>query len=511
MKIFNKKINILIFISLLLMTSYSALSISVDQLLLYYTFDNDTLITANRTSDVSLEIGNFSMNYTNAVFNASGIINTSLDFESASSHEAFHDMSLIPLGENFTVAYWINPETAGAADSTVWNSNIASRFVEHQILADGRYRTSIFDGDWDRLTTDAPLTTGTWYFFVTTFNTLTNNMSFYVNGVFNKSNTTSGHSNGLTTGLMGRQSGGTDFYDGRMDEFSIWNRTLSGGDVLELWNDGAGFQYPFSFTILDINISSSSPPNNSQFSFNTINFNISVNSTFNFNATLLINGTTNLTRYFAAGQSVFVSFNQTLINSRSYTYRINITNNITNNSRSTILNTFHLDNVNPQFVTAFGNNHVVYGGRLIGRFNFTDNFNIFSYEVYVNGRLNDSGENLNSTNYQYFLNLNASVFPLGVNNLTINISDGHTSNYISDWKVNKNYITKSLTYKFTTADDYVRIKPKSASLLDSFDTTKLTDRYSFVHNRRAFSSQETYVLESDHRIVEIRNSKYPEI
>jgi hypothetical protein len=33
------------------------------------------------------------------------------------------------------------------------------------------------------------------------------------------------------------------YYDGLVDEYGVWNRALSGAEIIELWNGGAGMTY----------------------------------------------------------------------------------------------------------------------------------------------------------------------------------------------------------------------------------------------------------------------------
>lgn len=91
------------------------------------------------------------------------------------------------------------------------------------------------------------LTTGTWYHFVITvpadnIGTIT----CYMND-----SSLGGHANwaqnyALTTKLaMFADHAGTSISSGGIDEFGIWSRVLSGTEITELYNSGAGLQYPF--------------------------------------------------------------------------------------------------------------------------------------------------------------------------------------------------------------------------------------------------------------------------
>ena len=82
------------------------------------------------------------------------------------------------------------------------------------------------------------MTTNQWYMVTTTFRGDTRNISIYLNGTFEVSCINTGYTSNATTWIRV----GTDvwaIYDnafhGAIDEFSIYNRTLSASDVLELY------------------------------------------------------------------------------------------------------------------------------------------------------------------------------------------------------------------------------------------------------------------------------------
>lgn len=88
--------------------------------------------------------------------------------------------------------------------------------------------------------------TGTWYHLVMTYNGTT--IEMFKNGssigtgtptlnTATGSTFTIGHDNGTWAG------GGSD---GRIDELGIWSRVLSGAEITELYNGGAGLAYPFA-------------------------------------------------------------------------------------------------------------------------------------------------------------------------------------------------------------------------------------------------------------------------
>jgi trimeric autotransporter adhesin len=69
----------------------------------------------------------------------------------------------------------------------------------------------------------------------------TNNVDFYLNGVYNDSKTLNVNTLNNYTIL---NIGGSQFFNGVLDEVGIWNRVLTSTEVTELYNSGVGKQYP---------------------------------------------------------------------------------------------------------------------------------------------------------------------------------------------------------------------------------------------------------------------------
>jgi len=71
-------------------------------------------------------------------------------------------------------------------------------------------------------------------------------VSLYINGNLEDSDTSSASGSGAFYGEIGGDGSATarDF-EGDIDEVTIWNRTLTSDDVLEIYNSGIGITYPF--------------------------------------------------------------------------------------------------------------------------------------------------------------------------------------------------------------------------------------------------------------------------
>jgi len=77
-----------------------------------------------------------------------------------------------------------------------------------------------------------------WHFFVATYDSVTNRMENYVDAVIDAVSLDANDDPGTGSLSLGRRTGATPLYDGKMDEVSIWDKALSASEVLELYNSG---------------------------------------------------------------------------------------------------------------------------------------------------------------------------------------------------------------------------------------------------------------------------------
>lgn len=79
-----------------------------------------------------------------------------------------------------------------------------------------------------------------------TYNNATGAYKFYLNGAGAGSGTISAQSFVWSGNFaVGNVSGGSQYHYGLIDEFGIWSSVLSDSDFSDLYNSGAGLQYPF--------------------------------------------------------------------------------------------------------------------------------------------------------------------------------------------------------------------------------------------------------------------------
>lgn len=103
----------------------------------------------------------------------------------------------------------------------------------------------IFNCKGTDVVTSSNLSTNTWYYLTTVISGST--LTAYVNGVSIGSGTIgSGTTNANNFSLSSYADTPGGYFQGYIDEVGIWSRVLSSGEVSELYNSGAGLQYPFT-------------------------------------------------------------------------------------------------------------------------------------------------------------------------------------------------------------------------------------------------------------------------
>lgn len=238
-------------------------------LLAYYTMDADKLGVD--------ETGNYTSTDFSGLTNSTGIIN------GAHASDGNTDYVRLPTGlrdgiqgtNSFTISTWIN--RTGAEDNFYLSSwGEGSKGVYLATVAGkaraGRSACTHSEG----LTT---ITVGEYFHVLSTYDSLNNNLSIYINGVMEDSDACTATDTSTNDLFIG---GADDFLmDGSIDEVAFWNIPLNQTEITALYNNGSGCPYPLScgdappapVVTLD------SPANNvtitdfaNNFSFTTTNF-----------------------------------------------------------------------------------------------------------------------------------------------------------------------------------------------------------------------------------------------
>ena len=233
---------------------YASNVISVDDTVAYYTFDEDNISGATL-----IDIANQEYNGTisGSVLSSIAVLNTSHDFESVDSD--FIEVSTLPddvFANNFTISTWAKFESTSsnmaifsAGSSAVGNQyinlgfNTAGNTIQFEYSATGTATCNSLNSfagndSWNYITAKG-YDNGT--------------IELYINGIIQCSAT--GHTpESMTRNNIGQLyevgvCAGCNFYDGLIDEMSIYNKTLSTAEIEALYNSGNGINPYSSLTL----------------------------------------------------------------------------------------------------------------------------------------------------------------------------------------------------------------------------------------------------------------------
>ena len=158
------------------------------------------------------------------------------------------DNAALSMGDiDFTIAMWVWFDAlTGTGLAGKWGSGT----VEYIAYFDGtnlRFHVSN-NGTANASVVNAhAISTGTWYFFCAWHDATANTINVSVN---DNTPASAAHSTGVHNGTasfyLGRNEEGLTWFTGRLDSVSIWKRVLTAAERTQLYNGGAGLDYPFS-------------------------------------------------------------------------------------------------------------------------------------------------------------------------------------------------------------------------------------------------------------------------
>lgn len=190
-----------------------------------------------------------------------GTIKQGASFNGTTSQIVFADTAIWRVTSNFTVSFWINAAIPAAFGGIFWDS--AQLATTSGILiglgTDGKilFRSSsnaapdTQGSQWQQLASTTVVANSTWRMVTCVWNG--SNLLIYVNGVQDASIAWTLAPGYQTTNYprLGSDdlTGGPaiDFFSGKLDEFGLWNRALSVTEILQLYNNGKGLEFPFEF------------------------------------------------------------------------------------------------------------------------------------------------------------------------------------------------------------------------------------------------------------------------
>ena len=192
-------------------------------------------------------VGSNDLTDNNTVGYAAGKIGNAADIVQA-NNEYFNNATF-PTTADYTISTWVyanaglaNCDLLSAIDTwpnQAWSAVYLSGGTWYQLVGNGSAYVFVANG---------AISTETWLHIVTWYDSSTNKASLSINGSIATTGALSGtlyDSSGAINLRLGFGGGVGASWDGLMDLTGVWNRVLTSDERTELYNAGAGKDYPF--------------------------------------------------------------------------------------------------------------------------------------------------------------------------------------------------------------------------------------------------------------------------
>lgn len=216
-----------------------------DNVSAYYKLDGNSLATVGTNNGVDTAV---------TYSTANGKINQGAGFNGTSSRIKIADSTDYTFGSaDFTINVWIKRSAvSGARESFLGQCDtggtVASISVEFDITAANKITCYAMQGTG---TVYSAASTGSiadtnWHMI--TFVRDAGTLRVYIDGIADGTGTITGavndSTNSMGLGILGDYTALA--YGGAIDEFGVWKVKLTPSDITQLYNGGAGVQYPFN-------------------------------------------------------------------------------------------------------------------------------------------------------------------------------------------------------------------------------------------------------------------------
>lgn len=246
-------------------TNYTIFS---NNLIAMFNFENLSVLGESATLAVDIAGGDNNATMSNPIVNITGKYGKGLEFDGTETKRVYLDDSDNLDLTNFTISFWFNRKGSGCDGTCSFGNCFADNLDVITAKGGGGGDGGVLDCNWiigvqssnlvfcseynggsDFALAGGGITTisnGVWYYGTVTFDGTT--VKTYVNGVLENSGALGGTIDtntvqvGIGIGLETASNTVNGAWNGTLDEFSIWNKTLSQEEIFELYRSNL-FKY----------------------------------------------------------------------------------------------------------------------------------------------------------------------------------------------------------------------------------------------------------------------------
>jgi hypothetical protein len=226
--------------TLLFSTADQGRAALTDDLVAYYSFDDGT--AKNLSANGATLDGTVGPNVTPAA----GILGQSFSFPGVQDVNqnaiVVPDQPLLDITGGITLSGWVHTTSLNRQVIVTKLASGNNNYLLEQLNRRGNFaiNTHPYPGGVDDLFGITPINTGNWVHVVGTYDGASQKL--YVNGVLDRQRSNSGplFTNNIPL-VIGNWWSATRPFTGEIDEVGVWSRALSETEILELYNNGNGF------------------------------------------------------------------------------------------------------------------------------------------------------------------------------------------------------------------------------------------------------------------------------
>lgn len=374
---------------------------------------NSSLKMWYKLADNATDFSGFGFDGT--LFNSPTFNGSAVDFDGVDQYIR----SPLPIvSGHFTVSTGVNVDSF---DNSKFFGLFNNSRIECTVLSATTNIRCNIQGTTQTLLSTGALSTNTWYFITQTFDDTANNHSLYLNGIRVDSASHTGTVGSLTLSNVVGASGTPDaWFNGQMRNFTFFNRSLTGSEVLDLFNNGIT---PAPSTTPLLTYDNINLINDSFFNTTLVNvaLNISqVNSNTNINTSYFINnGSTTVTAQIGTNTQNVTGVINFSLGDAQYKVWFRSENNETNVTSENF--TITIDTINPVLNISGNLSSRTYTINWSNFINFSD-VNVDTCTIDTD----ESTTNCANSSYTWINNGNHTF------NVTLNDSAGNTINSINN-------------------------------------------------------------------------------